>query len=84
MSVLLRGCVVALCLLGAFLILLAYLYSLPLCGYPCQGDLIFILLMLVAVGGFTWTVVRNRPNAAIKALMWFAAALLFGVVLPTM
>ena len=75
-------------LLGALFLLFANLYSLPLCGSQCAGafagrTLIYIVLMLVAVGGFVWTLVRNGPRADIWGLIWFIAGLAFGLVLPT-
>ena len=75
-------------LLGALILLFGNLYALPLCGSQCAGafaarTLIYIVLMLVAVGGFVWTLVRNSPQADIWGLIWFIAGLVFGFVLPT-
>jgi hypothetical protein len=83
-----RGCLIVVVLFGALVLLFGNLYALPFCGSSCQGApatrlLIYLVLMLAAVVGFVWTLVRNRLNADVWGLVWFIAIVVFGFVLPT-
>lgn len=84
----LRGCLVIGVLIVALVMFAMSSLGLLPCGRSGCEDAVYVrariydVLMLVAVGGFVWTLVRNRRDADIWALIWFVATLVFGFVLP--